>query len=137
MGKGGVKREVVKKEDLQSIESATSRGKRKVEKAVTSETSQKSGPKKKAKKVIEDVIDEEEALVLICDGCENEFFYDDLYPKGDYEVPEGDWFCPSCDKPKSSGKAKGKAAAPASKAKTKAKEVNVEEVPRRSTRARK
>merc|ERR1711968_314025 len=83
--KAGMKREVVQKEDLQSIEFATSRGKRKVEKAVTSETSQKSGPKKKAKKVIEDVIDEEEALVLICDGCENEFFYDDLYPKGDYE----------------------------------------------------
>ena len=54
------------KEDLQSIEFATSRGKRKVEKAVTSETSQKSGPKKKAKKVIEDVIDEVKPNVSHC-----------------------------------------------------------------------
>ncbi len=38
-----------------------------------------------------------EMLTLICDGCDGDFIYADLYPLGDYEVPEGDWYCPNCE----------------------------------------
>ena len=30
-----------------------------------------------------------DVLTLICDGCNSDFVYDDLYPLGDYEVPDG------------------------------------------------
>ena len=36
-------------------------------------------------------------LTLICDGCDGDFVYADLYPLGDFEVPDGDWFCPTCE----------------------------------------
>jgi len=41
--------------------------------------------------VIED--DEEEALVIICDKCDVEFFVDEI---GLSAIPEGDWFCETC-----------------------------------------
>ena len=36
-------------------------------------------------------------LTLICDGCDGDFVYADLYPLGDFDVPDGDWFCPTCE----------------------------------------
>merc|ERR1711871_1695010 len=74
------------------VEEKTTRGKAK--KAAPPPASKRGS--KKAAPVVE-VEEEEEALVLICDGCENEFFYDELYPKGDFQIPEGDWFCNSCE----------------------------------------
>jgi len=35
----------------------------------------------------------EEALALLCDGCDGEHFLDEL---GLAAVPDGDWFCPPC-----------------------------------------
>ena len=92
--------------------------------------------------VAEEVVEEEEALVLICDGCETEFFYDELYPDGDFEIPEGDWFCTPCELHKKSTKctkATAKKAASVKKATAPVKGKNtaaaaVEEAPKRSSR---
>ena len=62
------------------------RGKRKTTEPAAPIATKKATGNKKAKAAVEET--EEEALVLICDGCEGEFFYDELYPKGDFEVPE-------------------------------------------------
>ena len=36
-------------------------------------------------------------LTLICDGCDGDFVYADLYPLGGFDVRDGDWFCPTCE----------------------------------------
>jgi hypothetical protein len=81
------------------------KGKRKASKAPAPAPKPAKSSKKSA--VVEE---EEEALVLICDGCEKEFFYDELYPNGEFEIPDGDWFCTSCVP--AAGKKKNTKAAP-------------------------
>jgi hypothetical protein len=48
----------------------------------------------------DDESEEENALVIICDGCEKEYFVDDIGLK---TIPEGDWFCKGCAKGKKVG----------------------------------
>jgi hypothetical protein len=35
----------------------------------------------------------EEALAILCDGCDQEYFMDEI---GLNKVPKGDWFCAQC-----------------------------------------
>eukprot|EP01039_Chlorochromonas_danica_P000293 gene293-315_t len=57
-------------------------------------TSKPKGRKRKQEQEEEEE-EEEEALAILCDGCDGEFFVDELGLKA---VPEGDWFCAACEK---------------------------------------
>jgi hypothetical protein len=63
----------------------------------------KSSKKQVSKKILVEVEDEEEeeeeeedALAILCDGCDGEFFLDEV---GLTVIPEGDWFCEACVAP--------------------------------------
>ena len=38
---------------------------------------------------------DDEASIIICDGCDTDFEIAPLYPNG-FTIPAGDWFCPEC-----------------------------------------
>jgi hypothetical protein len=59
----------------------------------------------KAAKIIEPVI-EEIATAILCDGCDAEYFLDDVGLKS---IPKGDWFCSQCEVKKQTEKAAPKA----------------------------
>jgi hypothetical protein len=65
----------------------------------------KNDTKGKKAKVIEPIIEieDEEEIVLLCDGCDAECLLEDA---GLDAVPEGDWFCSACTKAKDSKSSK-------------------------------
>jgi hypothetical protein len=54
----------------------------------------------------------EEAVAILCDGCDEEFFCDEV---GLDEVPEGDWFCAGCEKKRNAKAKKALVKKPAAK----------------------
>lgn len=65
---------------LQSAGKSNSKGKRKTTKQSNTENNTSES-------------EEEDALAIICDGCDKEYFVDDLGLKS---IPDGDWFCKDC-----------------------------------------
>ena len=66
--------------------------------AVTAKAPSKRGKKAAAVAVAAVEIEEEEdAMAILCDGCDGEFFCDDV---GLTEIPHGDWYCNACEKKK-------------------------------------
>jgi hypothetical protein len=67
--------------------------------AAPKKSSKKSSKKQVSRKILAEVEDEEEeedALAILCDECDGEFFLDEL---GLTVIPEGDWFCEACVAP--------------------------------------
>ncbi len=80
----------------------------------------------------------EDALAILCDGCDKEFFCDQV---GLTEIPEGDWYCTGCTKKRNTAASKKTKVAKTTTKKvptTKKAAVAAEEpLTRRSTRSRK
>jgi hypothetical protein len=71
--------------------------------AAAPKSTAKAPAAKKGKKDVE-VVEVEEDTAILCDGCDAEFFLDQV---GLTTVPEGDWFCTSCVTKKSKTAKKG------------------------------
>jgi len=73
---------------------------------------------------------QDDALALLCDGCDGEFLLDEV---GLTDIPEGDWFCDKCDAAMKR-KTRKPATAPKSKKRASASKEDDQPPKRRSTR---